>query len=293
MQIFYRPEQSVTVQSSSPSAGKPARVVEDWQRRFGRRVTFASFEPVTRQDFYRVHDRAYVDGVLSLQIANGFGTRQPEVVEALRYTSGSMRGAALAAWRGGGITVSPTSGFHHACYSRGGGYCTFNGLLLAALAVLDAGAKRIAIVDCDQHYGDGTDEILRHLNLDQRVRHWTLGAHSGTERQRLAKLEAELVAAAAECDLILYQAGADSHKDDPLGGVFTTAGYRERDRLVFAAAARAGVPLAWNLAGGYQEPLQKVLDLHAITLEEALAAQLSYASRAVPATHSTTQQQED
>lgn len=59
----------------------------------------------------------------------------------------------------------------------------------------------------------------------------------------------------------------------PLGGVFTTAGYRQRDRLVFAAAARAGVPVVWNLAGGYQSPLGKVLALHAITMEEALGAE--------------------
>jgi acetoin utilization deacetylase AcuC-like enzyme len=59
--------------------------------------------------------------------------------------------------------------------------------------------------------------------------------------------------------------------------VFTTAGYRERERRVFGAAARVGVPLAWNLAGGYQEPLDKVLALHAITMEEALAAEAPYA----------------
>jgi hypothetical protein len=42
--------------------------------------------------------------------------------------------------------------------------------------------------------------------------------------------------------------------------------------MVFEAAARAGMPVVWNLAGGYQEPLTKVLELHAITMEEALAA---------------------
>ena len=66
MQVFYRPEQSVFVKSSSPSAGKPAHVVEDWRGRFGASLEFTSFEPVTREDFYRVHDRAYVDGVLSI-----------------------------------------------------------------------------------------------------------------------------------------------------------------------------------------------------------------------------------
>ena len=272
MQVFYRPEQSVIVHSASPSAGKPALVVADWRERFGERITIADFEPVMREDFYRVHDRAYVDAVFALERPNGFGTRQPEVPESLRYTSGSMRAAALAAWRRGGITASPTAGFHHAHYRGGGAYCTFNGLVLAALAVLDAGARQLAIIDCDYHYGDGTHDILLRLGLYDRVRHWTLGAHNrGSERQVLARLEAGLAEYLPGSELLIYQAGADSHEDDPLGGVFTTAGYRERDRLVFTAAARAGVPVAWNLAGGYQEPLEKVLELHAITMEEGLA----------------------
>ncbi len=272
MQVFYRPEQSVIVHSASPSACKPALVVADWRERFGERITIADFEPVTREDFYRVHDRAYVNAVFALERPNGFGTRQPEVPESLRYTSGSMRAAALAAWRQGGITASPTAGFHHAHYRGGGAYCTFNGLVLAALAVLDAGARQLAIIDCDYHYGDGTHDILLRLGLYDHVRHWSLGEHSGSERQVLARLEAALAENLPGSELLIYQAGADSHEDDPLGGVFSTEGYRERDRMVFTAAARAGLPVVWNLAGGYQEPLEKVLELHAITMEEALAA---------------------
>jgi acetoin utilization deacetylase AcuC-like enzyme len=279
MQVFYRPEQSVFVRSSSPSAGKPAPVVADWQARFGARIELVSFDPVTREDFHRVHDRGYVDAVFSLEKANGFGTRQADVVEALRYTSGSMRAAALAAWRGGGITVSPTSGFHHANHAHGGGFCTFNGLVLAALAVLESGAEKLAIIDCDYHYGDGTESILDWLGLGERVQHWTLGGHHGDgESEVLDALRAAMEEAVRCCELVIYQAGADSHQDDPLGGVFTTAGYRERERLVFGAVARAGVPLAWNLAGGYQEPLGKVLALHAITMEEALAAETRFAA---------------
>ena len=65
---------------------------------------------------------------------------------------------------------------------------------------------------------------------------------------------------------MLYQAGADPHVDDPLGGWLTTAQLHERDRRVFAAARRIGLPVAWNLAGGYQSPLRKVLDIHDNTL---------------------------
>ncbi len=75
----------------------------------------------------------------------------------------------------------------------------------------------------------------------------------------------------SDCDVILYQAGADPHIDDPLGGWLTLAQLRERDRIVFEQARHYGVPIAWNLAGGYQNPLRKVLDIHDNTLVECAA----------------------
>jgi hypothetical protein len=48
---------------------------------------------------------------------------------------------------------------------------------------------------------------------------------------------------------------------------------RRRDEIVFEAAGDASVPLVWNLAGGYQEPLQKVVDLHVQTMGAALVLQ--------------------
>jgi len=75
----------------------------------------------------------------------------------------------------------------------------------------------------------------------------------------------------ADCGVILYQAGADPHVDDPLGGWLTTEQLRERDRLVFENVATLGVPIAWNLAGGYQTPLRNVLDIHDNTMRECAA----------------------
>jgi len=59
---------------------------------------------------------------------------------------------------------------------------------------------------------------------------------------------------------------------DPLGGFMTSAEMRERDRIVFRTCARRRVPIAWNLAGGYQEPFHRVLALHDATMEECVAA---------------------
>ena len=65
---------------------------------------------------------------------------------------------------------------------------------------------------------------------------------------------------------MLYQAGADCHVDDPLGGWLTTEQMLRRDEMVFAGLAALRVPVAWNLAGGYQTPIRKVLELHDNTM---------------------------
>jgi acetoin utilization deacetylase AcuC-like enzyme len=71
---------------------------------------------------------------------------------------------------------------------------------------------------------------------------------------------------------VLYQAGADPHVDDPLGGFLTTAQLAQRDWRVFSGLRESGIPVAWNLAGGYQKPLAKVVALHENTMRACIAA---------------------
>jgi len=250
--VFYDERQSVAHRGGiSPSSGKPALIVAQWLAR-GLEVALAPVLPATRVELCRAHRPAYVDGVLGLSIANGFGDRRPEIAASLPWTSGSMLSAARHVLAHGGHACSPTSGFHHATYGGGGGFCTFNGLMVTAMALHEEGVSgRIGIIDIDQHYGNGTDDIISHC------------AEAWLERLP------ERVRGFRGCDLVLYQAGGDPHVDDPLGGALTSQQMRSRDRIVFAQLQ--AVPLVWNLAGGYQEPVQKVLDLHHATMEECLA----------------------
>ena len=74
----------------------------------------------------------------------------------------------------------------------------------------------------------------------------------------------------SDCDVLIYQAGADCHIDDPLGGIFTTEQLKRRDRIVFETCKEIGLPVAWNLAGGYQKPIRNVLDIHDNTAKECI-----------------------
>ena len=75
----------------------------------------------------------------------------------------------------------------------------------------------------------------------------------------------------AGCDIVLYQAGADPHVDDPLGGFLTTTQLATRDWKVFDGLRQHGIPVAWDLAGGYQTPLSKVIEIHVNTFRAAVA----------------------
>ena len=56
----------------------------------------------------------------------------------------------------------------------------------------------------------------------------------------------------------------------------------ERDRIVFEGAHAGSVPIAWNLAGGYHSPLEKVIDLHRNTLRECVRAYVQPAVSEAP-----------
>lgn len=271
--VFYSEHLLAESGSFSPSAGKPKHVLAAWQKA-ALPITVHSITPASEMDLCLAHDPAYVRGVLDGKLPNGFDNTSPEVARSLPYTSGAMIAAARAALAVG-CACAPVSGFHHAQYDSAAGYCTFNGLVIAAEKLLaEEAVQRVLILDCDMHYGDGTDGILERLGMARSITNATFGrwfhqpSHASAYLQRLL----EIVAGVDAFDLVLYQAGADVHVDDPLGGVLTTQQMIERDQIVFEAARAREIPIAWNLAGGYQSPLSKVVELHVNTLRECVRA---------------------
>ncbi len=52
--------------------------------------------------------------------------------------------------------ISPTGGFHHAKFEKGGGFCIFNDVAASVIALKEYGLERILIADFDVHHGNGT-----------------------------------------------------------------------------------------------------------------------------------------
>lgn len=276
MPVFFSPLMVAPPQGCSPSASKPLQVVESWIEN-GLPVRLIEPEPATIAQFALAHDERHVREILAGRTPNGFGNRSLKVAASLPYTTGSMLSAARHVLVHGGAASAPCSGFHHAGYRSTGGFCTFNGLMVTACALRQEGlVQRVGVLDLDQHFANGTEDIIDRLDARGWVRHFTAGGefHDASQAKEFVKRLPREIAAMADCDVVLYQAGADPHIDDPLGGWLTTEQLRARDALVFEQLHTMGVPVAWGLAGGYiQEPdgsIPRVLAVHLNTAIECV-----------------------
>lgn len=261
--VFYTDLMVTSAGGVSPSAAKPKYAISRWLAD-EQPIKIINPRPATCEQFYRAHDADYVNGVFNGYRDNGFGSNDDDVAATLPYTTGSLIDAAYEALHNGVGAVSPSSGFHHASYYNGGGFCTFNGLMVVAR---EFPFGRIGILDFDAHHGDGTDNIIRHLDV-RNVTHYSQGRYQNQHPEMfLSGIEWLIKSMFNRCDLVLYQAGADAHIEDPLGaGFLTTEQLFERDRAVFRTLRALKIPVVWNLAGGYQRPFSKVLDIHANTM---------------------------
>jgi acetoin utilization deacetylase AcuC-like enzyme len=184
-----------------------------------------------------------------------------------------------------GIAMNLARGFHHAVRDRGAGYCPFNGLALVAHRMP---ATRVFVIDCDEHGGNGTEEFAESMsNLYTAsvfgtrfgcrggLRSWAYPVQvkrDGFAKYLRALADIDALLAEHRPDLILYQAGADCHEDDPKSqaGLSTTQMF-ERDLTVFRMARRHRIPIVFVVAGGYQAA-SKVVDLNVNTVRAAIAA---------------------
>jgi acetoin utilization deacetylase AcuC-like enzyme len=284
LKVFYTQAQvfdlSLQGPLKSPSSLKPMQMAEALSPL--KNIEFVEPKKVTVEDLKLCHSPEYVDDVLNCRTENGFGTKFKDVNRTLWFTNGAMYSAALAA-----TPESPTcalvSGFHHAGYAgwkKFGCFCTFNGLMVTAMKFMNNG-KRVAIIDADMHWGNGTDDILDTLKRPEPIYHYSFGKiydPKSKDPAHIAELAAaylkdlepggliETELAKHKPDILLYQAGADVHINDPYGGLFTTNEIFERDVRMFNIGRKLGIPIAWNLAGGYQvEPdgnIDKVIEIH-------------------------------
>lgn len=236
----------------------------------GSRRATIEVPPFGPREFRLAHFPDYVRGILNLTLTNGFGTVSRAINDAMGYSAASLWAACDHVLQQGGIACAAAQGFHHAGYNFNGGFCTINGLVIAARKAL-AVVPRVLIIDGDAHYGDGTADCITALNLADRVIHITredgIGdAQAGYTQADWQRYTADLLETHRP-GLVIYQAGADAWIDDPFDfGYLTFEAMAWRDSGIFDACLKANVPVAWDLAGGYSEPMDMTVSLHLQTL---------------------------
>ncbi len=241
----------------------------------------------TIEQLCRVHGRAYVEGLLALEVPAGTLLQldadtlvgQGSVAAALRAAGGAaaavdavMEGWAEAAF----VAVRPPG--HHAEPSRAMGFCLFNSVAVAAHRARDRwGLRRVAVVDFDVHHGNGTEAMfasdpdLFYASSHQwpcypgtgeeaergvagNVANAVLSPGSGSEAFRGAwagRLLPALEAFAPE--FLILSAGFDAHRADPLAQLRVEVDDFEwlTGRLVEVAERHCQSRLVSVLEGGY------------------------------------------
>ena len=243
----------------------------------------------------RAHDPAYVAGILACDVPRAIerDIGLPVSEALVRRSRASVGGTVLAARLAlsHGCAGSAAGGSHHARRSQGAGFCVLNDVAAAALTLRAEGLiGRAMVIDLDVHQGDGTADCLsREPDLFTLSIHCEknypsqkipsdldIGLPDGLEdADYLAMLEARLppLIDAVRPDIVFYNAGVDSHRDDRLGRLnLTDEGLAARDRFVVRAARSRGLPIVGVIGGGYTHDVEALANRHALVFE-ALAAE--------------------
>lgn len=201
----------------------------------------------------------------------------PGTWAAIQGAAACALAAAAEAAKGGTAYALCRPPGHHAYAERAGGHCYVNNAALAAQALRDAGAARVAVLDIDSHHGNGTQGIFWdrgdvltisiHGDPDNyypwfvgRTAERGTGAGDGRNMNLPLPfgtpdegwLDALRYALAPirdfKADALVVALGFDASKDEPLGALAVTEeGFARAGQMIGAL----GLPTAITQEGGY------------------------------------------
>lgn len=268
-----------------PESPQRLRAIEDRLRLTGlldfmRQVQAPAATP---EQLARAHDRAHIERVLHADTSAGSVWHDADTAQG-QHTAQAALHAAGAGVRGVELVLDGSAGLafcavrppgHHAERARAMGFCFFNNVAVAAAHALALGLQRVAILDFDVHYGNGTADIFAG---DERVwlystyqhplyPHWAGAPHAvnlvdsplrpyaGSAEFRQAVTGQWLPALERQKpQLILVSAGFDAHAEDPLADL--RLGYDDyawiAARIQQLAEAHCPGRIVAMLEGGYE-----------------------------------------
>ncbi len=245
-----------------------------------------------------VHTPAYIQGVsqgtldAALQREIGFPW-SPAMAERARRSVGATVAAARDALAQG-VAGNLAGGTHHAYAHKGGGFCVFNDIAVAArLMQAEAGRQsrrplKVAVIDLDVHQGNGTAHIFakdpsvftlsmhgeKNFPFRKEPSDLDVGLPDGcTDGPYLEALHQALqtLQDRFDADLLIYLAGADPHEGDRLGRLkLSHDGMLSRDRVVMDWAWQRQLPVVLCMGGGYGHDIETTVQVQMQTWQVAL-----------------------
>jgi acetoin utilization deacetylase AcuC-like enzyme len=207
-------------------------------------VEFVSAKPASRKEIAAVHGDRHIQEV----------TDQGLYEIAALAAGGALQSAQIGLSEPCFGVIRPPG--HHASATSSWGFCYFNNMAVALVAMHHQ--KKIesaCVLDFDLHFGDGTVDILGQKGWVSVV-----NIEEHTRDRYLQKVEKTM----QDCrvDLIGISAGFDNHAAD-WGGLLTTEDYEEIGHCVRSTADRNGGGFFAILEGGYNHTVlgQNVLAL--------------------------------
>ena len=244
---------------------------------------------------------AITHGTLTASVQREIGFPwSPAMAERARRSVGATVAAARVALGLGkpsqGIAANMAGGTHHAYSHKGGGFCVFNDVAVAARLMQAEWARhfkntrpplQVAIIDLDVHQGNGTASIFAN---DASV--FTLSLHGEKNfpfRKEASDIDVELPDGCQDAQyldaleqaldelqrrfqpgLVLFLAGADPYEGDRLGRLkLSYDGLEARDRRVFDWLWQRRIPLAFCMAGGYGVKIDETVQVQVNTFRVA------------------------
>lgn len=247
------------------------------------------YEPIvaTEEQLLKVHTREYIDkikfGTLTENEEKKLGLPWSNTLSKRSFlaVSGTFLTAKLAL--SNGIACHLAGGTHHAHKNYGSGFCVFNDIAFTAKNLLhEKVCKKILLIDCDVHQGDGTANICKdNANI------YTCSIHAQNNFPYIkaeSDLDIELTDDISEdaylreidgmldkCmkniipDIVIYDAGVDVHVNDRLGRLsISTNGIYNRDTKIINFFKQRNIPIATVIGGGYSVDRLELAERHSI-----------------------------
>jgi acetoin utilization deacetylase AcuC-like enzyme len=246
------------------------------------------FNLIAESTIKEIHSPTYVQNV---KTGKGNASSQgfdwdPGIYDMAVAHSAGLVAAVDEILSGKKVAGSLSSGLHHASDTEGAGFCTFNGLAVAARYAQESGINNIAILDLDAHAGGGTYKIIgEHLkdtthqtdvvvslfdtyNLrkdDTRSQIDILGHSSGDNDYMKAVRKSLENVTKHKPGLVIYNAGMD-----PINAGISKSTLAWREELIAEWQDALNVPLVFALAGGYtwgSVTMPQLTNLHRLTIK--------------------------